>query len=730
MSLIFFNNVISIEAPETEMDGIYRVLAISNDASTAALIQIYLSVQPQKTSAKLVPKVDEIKKIPLAVLKAYEQSGAIRQVELCHSPKMHINGDDEAAVSRSLYDRRAEIMAPFLNYENLSWALFCSNGLGHLVKEARSKTGCSRTSVYKYFSLLCIHGFLPSSLYPSFERCGAPGITRPCDGTRLKAGRKTSRQRVGAFEPNPQRGVTSEDRTKIAAYYKARKRPELTDTKIYREVVIKFYVRTYQPLPKGLVPVMPAQGSFPNYRQFRHIVVTEFKRLDRLRMKTTQGHYNRNMRGLKGKSWEGIAGPGHQYAIDSTIADIFLVSSVNRAWVCGRPVVYIVVDVWSTAIVGFYVCWSGPSWDMAKVALFCSSAGSELVSSLWGGDEYLLLDPQPTLPARFISDRGEYLSEGSRKTSHDLQYSFAINPSYRPDLKGLVEVLNRIAKDEQYGFVPGAIDARRREMELKGHGKIEAVLTLREYAHYLTIIFNSFNHSADRSYRLDAEMISAGVTATPAGLWSWGHKVGYGYRKFTDQAKLIRHLLPQENARVSRSGMHFAGLSYESPIIENAGWTAYARNFGSMEIPVHYFPGSTSMIWTPGNAGFNQLNLSPQAKAKPNICFDEWLDAYAVSRLERADREFLRTYESIVAQQKANKIIEIAREATNAAKSVYSGPQPHHSDIRSIEKSILSTTVDTPTSVLDHPAKQGGEAHSKLIRDLFSISNGSGENGD
>lgn len=729
MSVIYFNNVIIIDAPEDGMEGIFRVLANSQDASMVALIQLPLASQPNKSNGKILPKASEIRRIPLAILNAYEQSEAIREVELYANHELIMRGDDGNAASQTLHARRTEIMESFLKHENLSWALFSPNGIGPMVREAQSKFKCSKPSIYKFFSLLCLHGFLPSSLHPRYDRCGAPSISRPCGGTRRKAGRKTGRQRLGIQESNPQRGVTAEDRVKIAALYKTLKQPDKTDAKVYREVVNKLYVKSYVMTAKGLEPQIE-QGTFPNSRQFRHIIHSEFKRLDRLRIKTTQGHFNRNMRGMKGRSWQGVAGPGHKYAIDSTIADIFLVSSVNRAWVCGRPIVYIVVDVWSTAIVGFFVCWSGPSWDMAKVALFCSSAGSEFISSLWGFEDQLWLDPQPTLPAIFLGDRGEYLSLASRNTSMELGYSFEINPSYRPDLKGLVEVLNRIAKDSQYGFVPGAIDARRKEMELRGKGKDDATLTLKDYAQYLTIIFNDYNYSSDRSDRLDAEMIAADVPATPAGLWSWGHIVGYGYRRFTEQPSLIRHLLLKENARITRNGLHFAGLAYESPIVESVGWTAQARNFGSFDVPIHYFPGSTSRIWTAGSSGINQLTLSPLAKAKPNVCFDEWLDAYAYSRLQRPDREFHKIYESLTALEKASQVVKSAREATNAAKSMYTGPQPHLSAVQEIEKSILITEVNTQANAPVHFVDQGAEAYSELIRRLFSAVNMGKTNGD
>jgi putative transposase len=731
MSLIFFNNVIAMEIPELDMEGLYRVVAISDDGALAGLVQLPMAVSSIATSGIKPPGVRNIKKILLAILEGYQKLGHIRQVELRLEPEL-LMADSVAQNSHFLeYERRQEIMRPFLLHKNLSWALFSSQGLGPLVREAKTKFGCSRTSVYKFFSLLCVHGFLASSLHPRYDRCGAPGVTRPCGGSRKKAGRKTNRERLGVVECNSQRGVTSEDRTRMTALYQTLKRPGLSDIKVYQEIIARQYITDFKTTVNGFEPMPPVQGSYPNYRQFRHMVESEIDQLHRLKMTTTEGHYNRNKRGLKGKSYQDVAGPGHQYAIDSTIADVFLVSSINRAWVCGRPIVYIVVDVWSTAIVGFYVCWTGPSWDMAKVALFCVAAGGEFVSNLWGFNEYLWLDPQPTLPANFLSDRGEYLSEASRQTSRDLTYNMQFNPSYRPDLKGLVEVLNRIAKDEQYAFIPGAIDARRKELELRGRGKVEATLTVNEYTQYLTNIFNAYNLSADRSDRLDAEMISDGVEATPAGLWRWGHQVGYGYRMHTPLPNLIKHLLPGNCASINRSGVHFAGLSYEGLIAERDQWTANARNFGATQIPVHYFPGATSKIWwLGGSAGLNQLDLSPYAKATPTTCLDEWLDAVVLNSLGRADREKNKLDHAVKAMNTTKQIVESARQATHAAKSISPGPHPHLRDVRTMEAFVQQTESIHRAEVSSSIPIRKVDEHNQLVGQLLSQLNRSLDDGN
>ncbi|NUE21545.1 hypothetical protein HUC07_23460 [Escherichia coli] len=76
------------------------------------------------------------------------------------------------------------------------------------------------------------------------------------------------------------------------------------------------------------------------------------------------------MRGVMGTSRQHIFGPCARFEIDATLMDIYLVSVFNRAWIIGRPVLYVVVDVFSGMVVGFYLGLEGPSWDGARLALF------------------------------------------------------------------------------------------------------------------------------------------------------------------------------------------------------------------------------------------------------------------------------------------------------------------------------------------------------------------------
>jgi hypothetical protein len=328
---------------------------------------------------------------------------------------------------------------------------------------------------------------------------------------------------------------------------------------------------------------------------------------------------------------------------------------------------------------------------MAKIALFCSVAPKVMVSDLWGIEEQILLFPPPTLPHSFLSDRGEYLSLAAAQTALRSMFGMKYNPALRPDLKGIVEVLNRIAKDEQYAFLPGAMDARMKELELRSANPDASMLVLKEYVEYLTIIFNNINHSSCREDRLDVDMIADNVEPTPAGLWSWGHEVGLGYSKSVPEEKLIQELLPKGPSIINRSGFYFSNLQYESNQIDLTAMTAQARNFGAMTSSVHYFPGSVSNVWwNHPSSGLIDLTISPLARSKPNFSLEEWLDTLMYGKLDSQDREHMRLGKNLIANAKIEHIVASAKSATQEAiKNATSDEvEPTKTEVKMIEKSL------------------------------------------
>lgn len=631
---------------------------------------------------------------------------------------------------RVIFEYRVRVMRKFLDFFHFREQVLLHGGLASLVAEARQREGASKTMVYQLFSLLCRFGFHESSLRSGLHNCGAPGKLRPCDsGGRKKPGAKTVAQNIaaafGTTIESVQPGMSSDWRARIIASYSRIPTPKPSIPDICTVIIESSFITTYRQENGQLVKVDPKLGCYPNRRQIRRVIETEFSRLQRLLEKTTQGHFKRSMRGLVGRNWEGVFGPGHTWAIDSTIGDIYLRSSVNRAWIIGRPIVYIIVDVWSTAIVGFYVCLTGPSWNTAKVSLFSASASPEFVAELWGYQPMLTLNPAPTMCGVLMCDRGEYLSKAASITAAKLIPTMSYAPPYRPDLKGLVEVLHRIEKDRQYFFVPGAIDQRRAEYELRKYRPQESVFTMKEYVAYLATEFSGYNLSADRENRLDAHMQASGAFPSPAGLWHWGHEMGIGFSRSFPRSELISTLLPSETARVTRQGILLGGKEYRSDVIDELQWTALARNFGTMDIHASYFPGSISRIWTPHPTagGHLELQLASTANASPELTFDEAQDAYMYSKASSPTVAHIRSMAALHAKRQGDEIIARAKEATREAIERDCGSKPSVTEARAIENASTGhEVVDKPNSRPGHEnIAEENEAEASYLNMLSNI---------
>lgn len=634
------------------------------------------------------------------------------------------------------FNRRCEIMKGFLDFDNLREQILIHKNISGLVDEAVANTGVSKPLIYKLFSALCRFGFHTSSLRPRRDKCGAKGAARPCDpGGRQKAGAKTTKQRIarayGQIIPPQQPGLSAEWRSLIMAADRQISTPKPAMPARIKQIIASSFVTKYRQEGNKFVAVDPALGEYPNNRQIRRVLETEASKLQRLLEKTTKGHFARSMRGLIGKNWQGVAGPGHTWAIDSTIGDMYLRSSVNRAWIIGRPIVYVIVDVWSTAIVGFYVCLTGPSWDTAKVSLFSAAAPPELLGELWGYQPMMSLSPSPTMCAVLMCDRGEYLSRAASITGARLIPCLSYAPPYRPDLKGLVEVLHRIEKDRQFLFVPGAIDMRRKEFDLRKFNPNEAVLTVREYTQYLYTIFTEYNLTADRTHRVDAHMKAAGVFPSPAGLWRWGHEMGIGVRRDIPLSELITNLLPAGKARVSRSGVMFAGKQYGSDLVDEQQWTAYARNFGGWDLGTNHFPGSVSKIWVPNPAanGLLDLQISDYTTASAELTFDEVADAFMFGKINNAEVQHAKTLYALQSLRKVEEIVTSAKILTDEALARHSGAKPTMTESRSFEMSTTqhihaSATSPETDSASNCNSDEANAAYMEMMSSVFSAMNG------
>lgn len=576
----------------------------------------------------------------------------IAEINACNLRAVQIQRDKNLSAAVTEGDKRHRkirraVGSMLLDYAKLEASLLSTGNLGGMVAEIMKATEVSKGLVYKVWSNLCRWGFTEDSLLLRRAAGGAPGVPRrvahkpdPSDRwPRKKAGRRTEKERLEVAGGHPidpeQPGMSEEWVAQILAADRLIPSPK-PPMPVRVTKVLEMGFHAVEEVEPGKYKYVLPRGAYPNRPQVRRVLFQGA--IAWCKQQVSARTFEHRKRAHVGHAYNGVGGPGHQWLIDSTVGDLYLRSSLNRAWIVGRPIVYVIVDTWSTAVVGFHVCLEGPKWTMASVALFNATVGETTLAELLGADPLPLLDPQPAFFFDLLADRGEYLSKAERAIALNLKFKSSYTRAYTPYLHGAVEVLHRIAKDKMYHFVPGAFDMRKEEF-LQCKRAIElSVMTLNEFRSYLHILFYIYNHTGDRSTRLDAMMIASKVAPTAAGLWKWGHEAGLAYRKFVPQDDLIWKLLPSVEVKVNRDGIFHAGCEYAPDSAEErVRWATFAKNFGAYKFDGRYFPGAMRSVWIREAEGspLKTLRLLDESRAAPDMCCEEWLDSLSLERLQR-----------------------------------------------------------------------------------------------
>lgn len=231
-----------------------------------------------------------------------------------------------------------------------------------LVKEVQEKHQVTYPTVRKYLYKYWSRGKTIDALLPDYKNSGGKGKDR-------KAG-KSKRGRPPVYGV---KGINVDEDTKrifrlaIEKYYLTSKQNSLTAA--YKFMLKEFYVENIY-YENGVEKViLKDKEAIPTLTQFKYWYQKEYNAPEVLIARKGEKRFNKDYRAILNTSQSEVFGPGSRYQIDATIADVYLVSEVNRNWIIGRPIVYMVMDVFSRMVVGMYVGLEGPSWAGAMMAM-------------------------------------------------------------------------------------------------------------------------------------------------------------------------------------------------------------------------------------------------------------------------------------------------------------------------------------------------------------------------
>ncbi|HBJ2622775.1 TPA: transposase [Clostridium botulinum] len=467
-----------------------------------------------------------------------------------------------------------------------------------MFQKISDQVGISVPKVKKLFSRYWQRGMNKNSLLPDYINSGARGKERKLSDI------KVGRPKRANYEGEVIEGINITDEVKkhfqvsINKYYRNNNKLSLKET--YMFMLSDFYSDIYKE-DNEIKHKVWDKSRIPTYNQFYYW----FKKNENIKKDITfresEKEFNLKHREILSNSKQETDGPGTRFQVDATIADVYVVSSLNRNRVIGRPIVYAIIDVYSRLITGIYVGLEGPSWIGAMMALdnmicdkveFCKKYGIDIKEYQW---------PCKHLPEIIIADRGEFEGYSVENLINNLDVKIENTSPYRGDLKGIVERSFRTTNEKIKHTTPGAIQKEFRKRGDRDY-RLDATLTLEEFTKiYINIVLHHNSKVIDK-YPMDKEMIEDEIIPTPLQLWKWGIENRKGRLKTVNREVLRLNILPKGRASISRAGIRFKGLYYSSDKAIKEQW--FIKN-SVRNIDIVYDPRNINNIYIPYDNGLD-----------------------------------------------------------------------------------------------------------------------------
>lgn len=499
----------------------------SNDTNESPSVERILYIED---TYGVVITIDVLDKKSLPIQRRYEEIISAIENGLANILKNDPFAPDENDLQDKHLKRRDksyELILRIIELEGVRQYLPWKRG--KLITQICSDTGTSKQQIYNLLKQYWKLGQTKNTLLPRYKKCGAPGkrrlgksindpkLGKPSNKSQ-KSGKRIGVRITSDIEGKFERG--------IKRFYENRKSKKSLK-KAYQRVLEKFFNIGYEFGESGeLKPIFPPASELPTFRQFRYWYEKIY--CDPVRAKEKKDgkkNFDLKYRELLGDATSIAFGPGSVYQIDATIADIYLVSERNRSRIAGRPVIYVVIDVFSRLIVGVTILLEGPSWYGAMLALdnvvenkvdYCAKFGITICPEEWSAC---------ALPEAILADRGEFEGYGPESLINTFGIVIHNTAPYRADWKSIVERHFGIATEKFIKFSPGGVDITKTRGDRDY--RLDAIYTLRDFEKLIIAHILNYNEAQElKYYRKDEFQIADEVPRFPIDLWNWGMENG------------------------------------------------------------------------------------------------------------------------------------------------------------------------------------------------------------
>lgn len=299
-----------------------------------------------------------------------------------------------------------------------------------IIQDMSTISGVSAITLKRLFSRFWQRGMTKNALLNDYKNSGGKGKERNLSDSKVGRPKKADYNGDIITGINITEDIKKQFEIAVNKYYRNSNKISLTQT--YRFILKDFFSDQYIENGERKFSVWEKSRT-PTYDQFYYW----FKKLEDTKkdiiLREGAKVFELTERPILSNSTIETDGPGTRFQVDATVADIYLVSSLDRNRIIGRPIVYAIIDVFSRLVVGIYVGLEGPSWMGAMMALdnmladkveFCKGYDINITEEQW---------PAKHLPDIIIADRGEFEGYSVENLINNLNVKIENTSPYRGD---------------------------------------------------------------------------------------------------------------------------------------------------------------------------------------------------------------------------------------------------------------------------------------------------------
>jgi hypothetical protein len=371
---------------------------------------------------------------------------------------------------------------------------------------------------------------------------------------------------------------------------------------------------------------------------------------------------------------------------------VHVVSNHDRSRVLGKPTLYLVADLHSHLLVGYYIGFYSASYRTATIALLSAVQDKTGLLKKYNISPTICKSwPALGLPNALLCDKAELFGLKGDHLVEATGMRIENTASGRSEAKGLIERDLGLIQESLGVVIPGKSSTAVNKKAGAVDGSLTACLSLHELEEIIISKILLLNNCRimtgyDREKDMPDDM-----PVTAQNVWDWGIANRSGKLTKINLENLKTAVLPKDTAKVSTLGVSFKKLFYYSAELEELDWFLRIKNNKSRpeSVEVLFDPMTVNQIYVivPGknnktficmlksksrayaDSSFREVELRMKKLAKANSTLDyhealRLTEEKTIALVKNAEKAKKRAIKKTAAQTKReipfNK--DIARE--------------------------------------------------------------------